>query len=162
MPRRNAIPRNEAEAQEREQALAALALMRREEKSRSAAARAKNTAPSRMQRYVGSALRKDSSGRYHATPWDRIPRHVKFLTPQGEIPLTVRDSRTASKIGEHRSAFGIFVRTGDIAALERFKKTSFRVGGEKYTFITDTATLAHIAAGGNPPVEGLYQAVLAP
>ena len=136
--------------------------MRREGTSRSAAAKAKGTTPATMQRYVGTAFRHDRPGaRYRATPYDRIPRHVKFPTPEGEIPLTVRDSRTASRIAEHRSALGGFVR-GEVSTLGKFKGMSFRVGGKTYTFMTDPATIAHLAAGGELPVEGLYQVVLTP
>ena len=161
MGRRNAIPRSPRQAEARERALAALALMRREGKSRSAAAKAKGTTPASMRRYVAAALRQDRPGRrYRATPYDRLPRHVKFPMLDGEVPLTIRDSRTASRIAEHRTALGKFVR-GDISALDKFKRASFRVDGKTYTFMTDPAEIAHLAAAGELPVEGLYQAVLA-
>jgi len=162
MRRHNAIPRNARQAEARERALAALALMRREKKSLSAAASNKDTTPATVRRYVGSALRQEhAGGRYRATAYDRIPRKVKLATPEGETPVTVRDSRTASRIGEHRSALGAYVR-GDSSALAKFKGMSFRAGGQTHTFMTDPAEIAHLAAGGELPVEGLYQAVLAP
>ncbi|HZR66862.1 MAG TPA: hypothetical protein VFA85_17105 [Terriglobales bacterium] len=161
MARRNAIPRSTREHEARERALAALALMRREGKSRSAAAKAKGTTPAAIDRYAGSALRQDRrGGRYRATPWDRIPRYVKFPTPHGEILLTVRDSRTASLISEHRIALGAYVR-GDESALNKFRGASFRVDGKTYTFMTDPGEIAHLAAAGELPVEGLYQAIAA-
>src|SRR5271168_2354387 len=117
MHRRNAKSRNTQETEDRERALAALARMRREKVSLRAAARAEETEPKTVRRYVASALRQDKSGRYRATLYDRIPRTLHFLT---EV-LTIRDSRTASKIAQHSNAVRKYVRTGDSSGLEQFK-----------------------------------------
>jgi hypothetical protein len=156
MPHRNAIPRNEREAQARERALAALAAMRREELSRSAAAKAHRTSSSTMERYVGSAIRKDGKGRYRAIPHDRISRTLNFLTETGNIALKVRDSRIASSIGEHRNAIAIYERTGDLSVLAPFEGRSFRVGGVEYRFVTDPGTLDRLADADELGIEQLY------
>jgi hypothetical protein len=53
MRRRNRKPRNKAEAQDRERALAALAKMRREKVSLRTAARDEETNPKTVRRFVG-------------------------------------------------------------------------------------------------------------
>ncbi len=159
MQRRNAIPRTEREAQARERALAGVARMRRNGSSLSAAAEAEGTRPSTVRRYAGSALRQERPGaRYRATAYDRIARTLNFPTPQGALPVTVRDSRTASRIAEHMNAVRIYVNTGDSSALDRFKAKTFQTGGKTYTFITDPATLARLADAGALVIEGLYRA----
>ena len=88
MSRRNAIPRTQREREARERALAALALMRREKRSLTAAARAKDTNPRTVRRYVGSALRrKGLSGRYKAKPRDRLLRVLRIPTRGGNPKL---------------------------------------------------------------------------
>jgi hypothetical protein len=159
MRRRNAIPRNEIQAQARERALAALALMRREHLSVKVAARAADTDTKTVLRYVGSALRRESPrGRYRPAAYDRIPRVVNFDTPTGPVWITVRDSRTASRIGEHKNAQKRYWNAGDSSALQLFKNKSFRASGVTYWFITDTATLDRLGDAG-VPFEGLYRAV---
>lgn len=61
---RNAIPRNQREAEARERALAALARMRREGRSLREAATAEGTSPTTIKRYVGSALRREPGKGY--------------------------------------------------------------------------------------------------
>jgi len=160
--RRNARPRNARERRAFERARAAVALKRREpKKSLSRVADETGTTVGTIERYFGSTLRQGHPrGRYDVSPWDRIPRYVKFPTREGEILLTVRDSRTASRISEHRIALGAYVR-GDESALDKFKGQSFRINGKTYTFMTDPADIAHLAAAGELPVEGLYQAIAA-
>ncbi len=120
MGRRNAIPRTEREAQARERALATLALMRREKLSLKAAARAEHTDTRTVKRYVGSTLRqKGPRGRYRPTAYDRIPRTLYVVTPEGTRPVTVRDSRQATKLAEYWAAVQRYLETGDASALRQ-------------------------------------------
>ena len=139
--RRNAQPRTPQEVHERDLSLAVLADMRRNQQALTKAARARGIDPARVRRYVGSALRRTANGRYEATPFDRIPRDVSVLTPQGPVWKTVRDSRTASRIGEHRTKVKEWRRTRDAAVLKPFDRLSFRAGGVTYRFVTDPETL---------------------
>lgn len=158
--RRNAIPRTAHEAEARERALATLALMRREKLSLTAAAKAEHTRPRTVRRYVGSTLRQKGPGeRYRPTTHDRIPRALHIVTPKETLPVTVRDSRTASRIGEYMNAVRIYVNTGDLSALARFRGKSFQAGGKTYPFITDPSKLDRLADAGILAIEGLYQAV---
>ncbi len=158
MRRRNAIPRTEREAQARERALATLALMRRERLALTTAAKAERVDPRTVQRYVGSALRqKGPRERYRPTAHDRIPRTLHVITPQGTLPVTVRDSRTASRIAEYMNAVRTYVNTGDTSAPNRFKGKTFRAGGKTYTLVTDPGTLDRLADAGVLAFEQLYR-----
>jgi hypothetical protein len=83
---------------------------------------------------------------------------LNHLTFDGDIPIVVRDSRTASLIAQHKNAVRTYGRGDGGAALERFKGKSFRAGGVTYTFVTDTDVLDRLADAGIP-TEGLYRAV---
>ena len=107
-----------------------------------------------VQRYVSSALRK-VRGMWRPTKFDRISRTLNFLTPQGPIVVTVRDSRTASRIGEYMNA----VRARDALALAAFGQTSFRAGGIVHRFVTDLATLDRLDDAGLITIEGLYRSI---
>jgi hypothetical protein len=160
MRRKDAIPHNETEAEHRELALAALALMRREEVSLTAAASTVGIDPKTVLRYVGSALRQEGPNEdYRATPHDSIPRTLHFIAPTGTVPITVTDSRTASRIGEHMNAVRAYTHQGDSSALEAFRGESFEADGVTYEFVTDLAILSRLADAGELAIEGLYRAV---
>ena len=160
MSRRNAIPRNQYEAQDRERALATLARMRRERLTLSAAAKTEGIDPRTVLRYVGSALyRRGRDQDYRATGYDRNPRTLHFITTQGIVPVTVHDSRTASVIAAYMNAVRTFIYRGDSSAVEGFKGESFQASGVTYEFVTDTDTLARLADAGVLAMEGLYHAV---
>ena len=95
-------------------------------------------------------------GRYVATKYDRIPRTLRFLTPQGLTTLTVRDSRTASRIAEYMAAVHRFLRTGDRRGLSPFRRMSLRVDKVGYPFLTDPKTLERLAYAGEVSFEDLY------
>ena len=160
MRRRNAIPRTERAREARERALAALALMRRKKLSLTAAVKAERTSPRTVKRYVRSALRQKGPGeRSRPTPHDRIPRTLNVVTPEGTRPVTVRDSRTASRIAQYMNAVRTYSNTGDSSALARFRGKSFQAAGVTYPFITDPAKLDQLADAGVLEIEGLYRAV---
>lgn len=160
MSRRNVIPRTVREAEARERALATLALMRREKFSLTAAAKAEHTRPQTVRRYVGSTLRQKRAGeRYRPTTHDRIPRALQIVTPSGTRPVTVRDSRTASRIGQYMNAVRLSVSSGDSSGLARFRGKSFQAGGKTYRFITDPSKLDRLADADALAIEGLYRAI---
>ena len=160
MKQRDAISQNESEAQSREQSLAVLALMRREGLSLQEAANRVGIDPRTVLRYVGSALEREGPhGQYHATPHDRIPRTLHFITPEGTVAITVNDSRMATRMAEHMNAVRAFTHAGDLSALEAFQGESFEVDGVTYTFVTDPEILARLADAGVLSIEGLYRAV---
>ncbi len=156
----DAIPQNESEAQTREQALAVLALMRREKLKLREASNRVGIDPRTVLRYVGSALEREGPhGEYRATPHDQIPRTLHFITPEGTVAITVRDSRTATRIAEHMNAVRAFTHAGDLHPLESFQGESFEIDGVRYTFVTDPVILGRLADAGVLSIEGLYRAV---
>jgi uncharacterized protein YaaR (DUF327 family) len=160
--RRNAKPRNQFEIEDRERALAVLARMRRNKMSLRGASMVEGTDSTTVKRYVGSALWKDKSGHYRPTRYDRIPRTLNFFTTTGPILLTVRDSRTASKIAKYSSAVRKYIVSADASALDEFKHKSFRSGGVVYRFLTTPDALDLLAdAGSLKPIESLYYARVA-
>jgi len=133
--------------------------MRREKLSLTAAAKTQETDPRTVRRYVGSALRQRAvRHRYKPTASDRLPRTLNVIAPEGTQPVTVRDSRTASRIAEYMNAVRTYVNKGELSALERFRGKSFRAAGVRYTFVTDPNTLELLADAGVLAFEQLYRA----
>lgn len=159
--RHNAQPRSPQQHHERDLSLAVLADMRRDRRALTKAARARSIDAAIVQRYVGSALRRTASGRYEATLFDRIPREVSVLTPQGPVWVTVLDSRTASRIGEHRIKVKEWRRTRDRAVLNPFDGLSFRAGGVTHRFVTDPDTLNQLDDADLLALETLYRSMQA-
>jgi hypothetical protein len=160
MPGRNAKPRNKCQTETRERALSAVATARREKISISAAAVREGTTVEAVRRYAPSTLRqKKPRGRIQVTPHDRIARTLNFLTPQGDVAITLRGSRIASRIGVYKNAVKLYRNEGDTSALKEFAGKSIRTGGVTYPFITDTAVLDKLAHAGLLAVEGLYRSV---
>jgi hypothetical protein len=159
MRRRNAKPRRAYEAEERELALATVALMRREGIPLSKAARIQGVSPRTVLEFARPALRLGRDGEYWALPYDHIPRTLNFWTSGGTITVTVYDSRTATDIAEYMNAVRKYVRTGDTSGLERFKNKSFVADGRVRRFVTDPDVLDELAdAGSLAGIESLYYA----
>jgi hypothetical protein len=161
MPRPNSVPRNQREIVAREKALAVVALMRRGKLSLSAAAKLEQTDIRTVRRYAATVLqRAGRRGVFRAKPSDRIARTLNFFTPQGIIPVTVRNSRIASKIAEYMNTVRSWANARDLTAIQRFRGKSFRVNGKTYNFVTDAETLGQLANAGNLSIaEGLYRVV---
>jgi hypothetical protein len=163
MRRRNAIPRNKRQAHAKERALAAVARMRREGVSLSVAAKVEGTSPNTVRRYAGTALRqKCPGGHCQVTPFDRIARPLNFLTPGGQIPVTVSNSRIATMISEHLKAVKKYRNTGDTSALAPFRGKALRAGSVLHEFVTDPKTLDKLGHAGFLKIEGLYRVVHGP
>lgn len=154
MSHRNAIPRNQREADARERALAALARMRREGRSLQAAAKAEDTSPATVKRYVGSALRQEPGGHYRPTPRDRIVRKLRFPMASGDVPVRIRSSQDATKLSEFRNDRAKLLRgklsTNNFEAKWRGK----RVAGRE--LFADAAEILRMADADVLPVENLY------
>lgn len=159
MRRKDAVAHTESELEARERALATLASMRREKLSLTAAAEFVGIDPRTVLRYVGSALKQGPDGEYRATPHDSIPRTLHFISSGGTVPITVADSRTASRIAEYMNSVRSFTHRGDSSALEAFRGESFEADGVIYEFVTDLATLSRLADAGELAIERLYRAV---
>ena len=85
---------------------------------------------------------------------------MSVLTEKGPVWQTVRDSRTASRIGEHRTKLKEWQRTRS-AVLKPFEGISFRAGGLTYRFLTDPETLNQLDDADLLSLETLYRSVQA-
>jgi hypothetical protein len=106
-------------------ALEALSLMR-SGSYLSDAARAALTSPRTVKKYAGSALVREESGRYSVKASDRLSRRLRFLTSSGQIAITVRGSKVASKIATYWAAVDQYLKTGDTERLTAFRGKSVR------------------------------------
>lgn len=80
-------------------------------------------------------------------PVDRIPREMTAVTPAGPVPVTVRDSRTASLLAEHANAVAKYIELGDEKPLGRLRRRVVRIRGQPVVLETDPARLDRLAAG---------------
>jgi hypothetical protein len=136
----------------RERALDALALARREGYSLRAASRLARTDPRTVRRHAGSGFRK-TGARWTPTPFDRIPRAMTALTPDGPVPVVVRDSRTASLLAAHANAVNAYIETGDERPLGQLRRHVIRIRGQPVVLETDPIRLERLAQGGELHVE---------
>ncbi len=163
MAKRRPQPRDlsEQSLETRRKALEALAQMRDLGLSPTQAAKRVGTTIRTMKKYLGPTLQRQENGRYQARPTDRLARRVRFLTPTGNIALTVKDSRVASKIARHQSAVNQYLRGKGTEALGTFEKRFVTVDGVQYAFITDPETIEQLANAGEVSFEDLYVETIA-
>jgi hypothetical protein len=143
-------PKTDIQRERQRRALDALSLKRRHpELSMTEAAHRSGTTLKTIRRYAGGALQM-RSGRIDVLATDTIAREMRMLTPQGEIDVTVRNSRDARRIARHHNAVRKFVMTrgGDTSKLRPFVGKTLKAGGETYTFLTDPATINRLARAG--------------
>jgi hypothetical protein len=144
----------EREAQRR--AFDAIARMRSDNRSLTAAAREAGTTVNTVKRHAGSALKKGPNGRFRPTPYDRLGRQLLVPTADGPIWVTVRDSRSASKLGGYWAAVRHYLDTGDTRPLRKFHGRGVTISKRFYPFITDTQLLDPLADAGELAFDDLY------
>jgi hypothetical protein len=104
---------HQSERKARRAALGALAYVRREGLSLSEAAERAGTTTAAVIRHAGPALEQEH-GRYSATRADRLLRVMTVHGTGGvQHEVEARGSRSASLVGEHWSAIGHYLNTGD-------------------------------------------------
>ncbi len=64
------------------------------------------------------------------------------------MPVTVRDSRTASLIAEHANAVRHYLHTGDDSRLRELRRTTFRLRGRTFRLVADEDLIGRPAEGG--------------
>ncbi len=141
---RDPIPRNKREEEDRLDALAALALMRREGLSASSAAEAEGTTVKNIRKYAGSALRKRGKD-YVAKPSDRLIRTMTAIDARGTRPVVVRSSKAASKMGRYFNAVDDALK-GKPSALREFRGK--KIPYNKLKFLTNLKTLHRLEDAG--------------
>jgi hypothetical protein len=128
----------------RYRALEVLSRMRTEGLSMSKAARRAETSARSVVKYVGSALQKNTAGRYQAKASDRLTRIINFYTDGGPMEVTVKSSRVASEVSRHLTAVKQFLKTGDASGLAEFEGKAVKIGGSTYPFVTDLDLLERL------------------
>jgi hypothetical protein len=136
--------------------LDAISLKRRDPKlSLSKAAKSSGTTLKTIRKYAEPAI-DVRSGRFDVTPSDRLPRHMRMLTPQGETVVRTTSSRTATRIADYNNALRTYVVTGDPSGLKRFDGKSVRSGGKTHQFATDRRTIDRQARAGGIHFVDIY------
>ena len=121
------------------------------------AAREHGVSTQTVRRHAGSALRKTSRGTYKPRTRDTMLRLLVVPTPEGLVEIAVRDSRSASIVGEYWNAVQEFLQTGDDAGLQRFRGQSIvDAEGRRITLLTDLDDLERLGAAGVLSFESLY------
>jgi len=83
-----------------------------------------------------------------AKPFDRIPREVALLQPDGPRYVMVRDSRTASAIAEQANSSRRYLELGDESGLTRLRGRRVRISGVSYALFLTPDQLDRLAYGG--------------
>lgn len=108
----------------------------------------------------GSALRKQTNGRYKPKSFDRLLRVLVIPSKDGPQEVAVRDSRTSSKLGSYSAAVQRFLQTGDKSKLSEFKKVRLNTAdGKPFKLLTDTKELTRLGSAGVLRFESLYARV---
>jgi len=106
-----------------------------------------------VRKYVGKQLRRGASGRYSATPSDRLRRDINVLSFDGYEPVLVPSSKQAQLASAHLIAVNRFLRTGDKESLRSF--IGKRVGGVE--LLTDPDRLQILAEADLVKLDALYR-----
>ena len=132
---------------DRERALDALALARRERLSLEDAAARAGTTPDAVLRQTGAGWQQ-RGGRWLPTPYDSLPRQMTVLGPEGPVWVELRDSRIATLVAQHHNAVRHDIETGDTSWLDPFKGQTIRVrDGPSIELVTDPERLDRLAEG---------------
>ena len=135
----------------------AVSLMKSDDLSASAAARASGIPPRVFIDRGRSALRKLKNGRYVAKRNDHLFRPVIVVSENGPVEVATRNFREASKAGKHSSAVERYLETGDDSALRRFRgKYIIDAQGNRIALLTDTDDLDELGSAGELSFESLY------
>jgi hypothetical protein len=135
-----------------------VSLMRSDNLSASAAARATGISPSVLIRRGRSALQKLANGRYAANSHDDLLRVVIVVSDRkGPIEVATTDSREASKAAKHSAAVQRYLETGDDSALRRFEgKHIIDAQGNRVALLTDLDDLGRLGSAGELAFESFY------
>ena len=130
----------------RERALDALAIARREKRSLSYAARMVRLPPSEVLRHTGEGF-EQHGGEWYAKPQDRIRREMSVLTPEGPVAVVIDDSREASLNADHANAVKRYLRTGRLDAMAALPRRHVVTRQGRLQLATSAADLDRLAEG---------------
>lgn len=147
-----------ARAQERwTRATHAVTRMRNDGISLSQALRENGVSRDAGLRLIGSAVRRQSNGRYVARRTDRLLRVLAIPAADGMREIAVRDSRTASAVSDYYRALKRFTQRGDSSRLADFAGTVVTdADGVRVPLLTDLAALQRLGDAGVLSFESIY------
>jgi hypothetical protein len=134
------------DSENRERALDALAIARRQRLPLGSSARLVGLSPSEVLRHVGEGFEKKGS-RWVPRPHDRIPRHMSVLTPSGPVSALIDDSREATLNAEHANAVQRYLQTGQLDHIVDLPRRHLRTRGGRLPLATSAADLDRLAEG---------------
>lgn len=140
--------------QQRQLALDALAVSRREGIGLTAAASRQGISAQAVAWWTGDTVTR-GGGRWQVAPSDRLFRPMYLYSDGQRVAVDVRGSRVASDIGRYHSAIGHYLRTGDTSRLTRL--TGLRIAGVEVE--TDPDVIDGLARRGVFEFESIYRMV---
>jgi hypothetical protein len=121
------------------------------------AAREFSVSPESVLRLGGSALRRTPSGHYVAKPKDDLLRVLRLPDRKGLREIAFDDSREASIAGKYWDAVGVYLQTGDVSKLRRFRgKFVSDASGRPFQLLTDLNELDRQGSAGVLSFESIY------
>ncbi len=149
--------------QKRADAFEVLSIMRRSDSNLSPAVRLFNRdnpgtpiSTRTVQKYIEPALKKENR-KWVAKKYDRLMRLMRFPTKDGIIEIEIRDSRSATKLGNYWNAVREYLATGNTQQLKQFRHEYIRAGRIQYRFITDPESIEELADFGEFRFESIYE-----
>jgi hypothetical protein len=108
-------------------------------------------------RLVGSALRRNPSGKYRPKATDKLLRVLVILTNDGLREIALLDSREASLVGKYWAAVEKYLETGNESALRKIRRKTFTdADGKRIRLIKNIAELERLGSAGVLSFESLY------
>ncbi len=127
--------------------------------SMTAAAHDAHMSPKRLSKFIKAHKVARLKGRRWIMT-DRLLRRVPHIRNGSTTTLIVQTFADASLIGEHHNAIGVFVRTGDVEVMARFRsKTVTDHKGRTHQLETDPNNLFRYAAKDEPQFHEIYQII---
>jgi predicted ArsR family transcriptional regulator len=124
----------------------------RQGSSLSSAAKEIGISPSTAKNHLGKALVKSNASKYQAKPTDKISRSMVIYRNGKQVAITVKDSKTASTIGQYFNAVREYLNSGDSSGLKKFKKSKIVDSrGKKYRLETTTRKIRDIESKKEGP-----------
>ena len=154
--RRRAVPRlSDRTFEATKRAFDAIAKMRHDGRSLSAASRDAGTTPATVKKYLPAALRKSKTGGWVATKSDRYVRKLSLPGPHGPVTVPARGSEEARFASAYLASLTRWARHERAYELAPFHGK--KIGG--FELITEPRTLRALRDGGLLQLDSLYAAL---
>jgi hypothetical protein len=156
--------RRKREAEARARSLQVAGDMRRDPSlTFTQAARNRGVDPRSVRKHIGSAFRKDSSGRIRARASDpfRQTLYIPSTKPGVSIPVPTRNSRERQLVGRWMAAINAAGR-GDFSKLKKFPRGQVVGGVRLPTGTHEVQGILRALAEEEAPYEGLYRTIARP